>query len=376
MTINTTARKLSAPIRVLVIDDSLVIREVLRDVLDSEHDMEVIGTASDPLLARTLIKTLDPDVLTLDIEMAGMNGLEFLEHLMRLRPMPVVMISSHTHPGDEMSIRALEMGAVDVVGKNDGATGLFGLAAEITSKVRAAANARIRITRPTSGGHQLCRRDESRPAATLAEPSQVVGIGASTGGVQALNVLLGSLPEDSPPILIVQHMPAGFTPSFARRLDRNCRLAVTVAEHGMPIVAGRAYLAPGDRHLVVAGRGARLSCGLVTGPPVNQHIPSIDVLFSSMAEVVRRRGVGVILTGMGKDGSRGLERMRAAGASTACQNEATSVVYGMPKAAVEIGATEQELPLDRIAAFIMRRTRGALPRRQTVPGSRRQGTIT
>lgn len=338
----------SRKIRVLAVDDSAVVREVLHYVLSEDPEIEVVGTAPDPLVAREMIKALNPDVLTLDVEMSKMNGLEFLEKLMRLRPMPVVMISSHTFPGGEMSIRALEIGAVDVVGKNSGQGGLIALKDEIIAKVKAASRANIERATINAG---LPRR----PALKAASSShgRIVAVGASTGGVQALNVLLGAMPRDCPPLLIVQHMPAGFTKSFARRLDRSCEMIVSEAEDGMPVLRGQAFIAPGDRHLTLAKTPAGYVCRVTSGPPINHHMPSIDVLFQSVAIVARRRAVGVVLTGMGKDGASGLDMMRKAGAPTICQDEASSLIYGMPKAALAIGAAEYELPLARIAHFIL-----------------------
>lgn len=320
-------------IRVLVVDDSPTMRGMICAVLARDPEIEVVGQAGDPYEARDAVKSLNPDVLTLDVEMPKMSGIEFLEKIMRLRPMPVIMVSTLTQAGAEITLRALELGAVDCVGKPD----FDGL----PEKVRAAASARVRPP-----GEAI-----SRNAHPSYRPSDsVLAIGSSTGGVEALMTILSQFPENCPPTLITQHMPASFTTSFAARLDRLSEAHVCEADDGMPLESGRIYIAPGgDRHLEVRG-GARPSCALRLGDPVSGHRPSVDVLFESMAAAFGRRAVGVILTGMGKDGARGLLAMRDAGARTIGQSEASCVVYGMPKAAFELGAVERQLPLSKIAA--------------------------
>ena len=300
--------------------------------LKQDPGIEVVGTAGDPLEARETIKALNPDVITLDVEMPKMNGIEFLEKIMRLRPMPVIMVSTLTQAGAATSLQALELGAFDCVGKPQ-----FEALAE---KVKAAASARIRplAERPPPPA----RRNDYRPS------SKVLAIGSSTGGVEALISVLAGFPENCPPTLITQHMPPSFTASFAARLDRICAPRVAEASDGAPILPGHIYLAPGGAaHLEVVG-GMQPRCRLREGPPVSGHRPSVDVLFNSVADIFGRRSVGVILTGMGRDGAQGLAAMRAQGAATIGQDEASSVVYGMPKAAFELGAVERQVTLNGI----------------------------
>jgi len=329
---------MTRPVNVLVVDDSATMRALIVAALTADPEIRVVGQAADPIEARAAVKALNPDVITLDIEMPNMNGLEFLERLMRLRPTPVVMVSTLTQRGAEISIAALELGAVDCVGKPvaSGGEGFGGLAA----KVKAAAVARL------------------QPAATASvqksvadyEPSgAIMAIGASTGGVEALIKVVSAFPANCPPTVITQHMPVTFTHSLAARLDRLSAADVKVAEDGAEIRVGQVYLAPGDRHLRVSGSRA-LRCRLDDGPAVSGHRPSVDALFSSVAAAVGEKSVGVILTGMGRDGAAGLLAMRQAGATTLGQDENTSVVYGMPRVAFECGAVERQLPLHRIAA--------------------------
>ncbi len=320
------------PVRVLVVDDSPTMRGLISAVLRRDPDIDVIGGAGDPYEARELIKRLMPDVITLDVEMPRMSGVEFLEKIMRLRPMPVVMVSTLTQAGAAVSLQALEIGAFDCVGKPD----FEGLAA----KVKAAAASRVRV-RPAAAP-QAARPTAYQPA------DRVLAIGSSTGGVEALITMLASFPKNCPPTLITQHMPESFTKGFAARLDRLCEPAVEEASDGAPLAIGQIYLAPGGvAHLEVRG-GVRPACVLREGPAVNGHRPSVDVLFDSVARVFAGRGVGVILTGMGRDGAKGLLAMRQAGARTLGQDEASCVVYGMPKAAFDIGAVERQAPLSRI----------------------------
>ena len=327
-------------VRVLVVDDSPTMRALIRVVLENDPQIEVVGEAGDPLEARQAIKALDPDVLTLDVEMPNMNGIEFLEKLMRLRPTPVIMVSTLTHEGADAALAALELGAVDCVGKpTAGAADGF---SELAEKVKAAAGAKIqsRVERPWAG-----------PLAGFSGGGRLVAIGSSTGGVEALIAVLSRFPANCPPTVITQHMPPRFTASFAQRLDRLCAPEVLEAFDGAPIKPGRIYLAPGgERHLEV---GSGLRCVLKPADPVNGHRPSVDVLFHSVAAVSGRRSVGVILTGMGSDGARGLLALRQAGARTLGQDEASCVVYGMPRAAFALGAVERQAPIEKIAAAIL-----------------------
>ncbi|KAF0100533.1 MAG: two-component system chemotaxis family response regulator CheB [bacterium] len=339
-------------IRVLIIDDSALIRGIMKELINAQPDMEVVGQAPDPVSGRELIKQVNPDVLTLDVEMPRMNGLEFLEKLMRLRPMPVVMVSSLTERGNEVTLRALELGAVDFVtkprvGLSDG---LNELSAEIGEKIRAAARARIRrhaLNAPVP--------DTPRPLAGqfLHTTEKLVCLGSSTGGTEALKEVLTRMPASAPGTLITQHMPETFTASFAARLNGLSAMTVKEAEHNERILPGHAYVAPGHSHLLVRKSGAYYYTELSKGEPVNRHRPSVDVLFDSAARVLGPNAVGAILTGMGKDGAQGLLAMRAAGAHTIAQDEASCVVYGMPKAAVELGAAMDVLPLHDIARRIL-----------------------
>ena len=339
-------------IKVLVVDDSATMRSLISAVLRRDPDITVVGQAGDPFEAREAIKRLNPDVVTLDVEMPNMNGLAFLEKIMRLRPMPVVMVSTLTHVGAEVSLAALEIGAVDCVGKPTAGMQADAAFADLAAKVKAAGRARVRSVADRAPAH-----DEARsPAAGAFRPDgRIVAIGSSTGGVEALLAVLAAFPPNCPPTLITQHMPGTFTRSFAERLNRTCAAEVGEAYEGAPVEVGRVWLAPGgDYHLEVAGT-TRPRCRLVAGEPVNGHRPSVDVLFESVARVAGRAALGVILTGMGRDGAQGLLSMRRAGASTLGQNESTCVVYGMPKVAYEIGAVERQLPLERIGAEIVGR---------------------
>ena len=328
-------------IRVLVVDDSAVMRKLITAALSIDPDLEVVGEAGDPLLARDAIKALNPDVITLDVEMPNMNGIDFLERIMRLRPMPVVMISTLTARGTEVSLAALELGAVDCIEKPRGSDAEgFRLIAE---KVKMAARARLR---PRDS------RPEPPCTGAFAPNDRIVAIGSSTGGVEALLTLVERLPADCAPTLITQHMPATFTRSFAERLNRACAATVSEARDGDLLVPGRVYVAPGgERHLEIGGK-AQLRCKVTQGDPVGGHSPSVDILFSSVARTAKARGLGVILTGMGRDGALGLKAMRDAGGRTLGQDEATCVVYGMPRAAFEIGAVERQLPLEKLGPAI------------------------
>lgn len=335
------------PIRVLIVDDSSFVRQVLTEMLSRDDAIEVVGAAPNPLVAREMIKTFNPDVLTLDIEMPRMDGLMFLDKIMSLRPMPVVMISSLTQKGAETALRALEMGAVDYVAKPTIglAEGLAALADEIVSKVKIAASARVR---PLQQAKPAASPTGPKPAFDSSE--KIIAVGASTGGVEALQQLLMAFPPDAPAILVTQHMPAMFTESFARRLDKCCTIGVCQAEDGERVLPGHAYIAPGGLHLELARNGANYVCRLHDQATVSGHRPSVDVLFRSVARAAGANAIGIILTGMGKDGASGLLDMRRAGAATIGQDEATCVVYGMPKAAADCGAVQTELPLSKIPA--------------------------
>jgi two-component system chemotaxis response regulator CheB len=339
-------------IRVLIVDDSALVRKLLTQILASDPAITVVGAAPDPFVARDMIKSLNPDVLTLDIEMPRMDGLVFLEKIMTLRPMPVVMVSSLTQKGADTALRALEMGAVDYVAKPTIglADGFIALQAEIVATVKAAARASVRSVQP-SPAPARDKPDTARLTTGTAYSSseKVVAVGASTGGVEALHTLLSSFPADAPAILVTQHMPPAFTANFAQRLDQRCAMTVSQAKDGERVLPGHVYIAPGSHHLELARSGANYICRLHENAPVSGHRPSVDVLFHSVARAARADAVGIILTGMGKDGAAGLLAMRQAGASTIGEDEASCVIYGMPKAAYEAGATEIELPIGKIA---------------------------
>ncbi len=347
---------LSAPCRVLIVDDSAVVRQVLTEILAADPGIEVVGSAADPLLAREKIKRLAPDVLTLDVEMPRMDGLAFLENLMRLHPMPVVMVSSLTERGADTTLQALALGAVDFVSKPklDVARGLASYAEEICAKVKMAARSRVRIAARPSPSQNT---PGPLAAATPATPAplqfrttdKLIAIGASAGGTEALRVLLQGMPADAPAVVMTQHLPATFSTAFAERLDRHSAMAVREASDGEAVLAGHAYLPPGGKHLRIIRDGARWRCRIDDGPAVNRHKPAVDVLFNSVAQYAGGNAIGVILTGMGDDGARGLLEMRQAGARTLVQDEASSVVWGMPGAAVKLGAAEEILPLERIS---------------------------
>ncbi|MEG1028910.1 MAG: chemotaxis response regulator protein-glutamate methylesterase [Brevundimonas sp.] len=332
---------MSTPVRVLIVDDSATMRSLISAVLRRDPEISVVGTAADPLEARAAIKELNPDVITLDVEMPNMNGLEFLEKIMRLRPMPVVMVSTLTQAGTDVTLAALEVGAVDAVAKPAPGVPAQEAFADLAEKVKIAARSRVRPLET--------REARAVDGAYRADPSHVLAIGASTGGVEALLNILSAFPANCPATVVTQHMPATFTKSFAARLDKASGATVTEAVDGAPLAAGHVYIAPGgETHLeVVGGR-----CRLVAADTVNGHRPSVDVLFNAVARLGRPM-TGVILTGMGKDGARGLLAMRQAGARTLGQDEASSVVYGMPRAAFELGAVERQLSLPRLAPAIL-----------------------
>jgi two-component system chemotaxis response regulator CheB len=338
-----------APVRVVIVDDSALMRQLLTSCLSADPQIEVVGAAADPIEARDMIKALNPDVITLDVEMPRMDGVTFLRKIMTLRPMPVVMISTLTQAGAEVTLEALEIGAVDFIAKptKDIGTVMTELAGELQAKVKAAARVRVRA-----------RHIEQRPAKPKAvagnlSSKKIVVIGASTGGVEALKLVLLHLPADCPPILITQHMPERFTASFARRLDNECAMRVSEARDGDMIEAGHVYIAPGARHLELAKSGGKFVCRLTDDPPVSGHRPSVDVLFRSAARVAGPDIVGVILTGMGKDGSEGMVELRQAGATTLGQDEASSLIYGMPRVAFERGAVQRQYALNDMAEAIL-----------------------
>lgn len=330
-------------VTVLVVDDSPTMRGLITAALRRDPEIEVVGSAADPLEAREAIKRLNPDVITLDVEMPNMNGLEFLEKIMRLRPMPVIMVSTLTQAGAEVTLAALELGAVDAVGKPSAGITAMEAFADLAAKVKVAARSNIRA----SGSAPPPRPD----ASYRANPDLVLAIGASTGGVEALLTILSSFPADCPATVVTQHMPATFTGSFAARLDKASAATVAEATDGAPLSPGHIYIAPGgEAHLEVSGAAPR--CRLVRADTVSGHRPSVDVLFRSVARL-RRPMAGVILTGMGRDGAQGLLEMRQAGGRTLGQDESSSVVYGMPRAAFELGAVERQLPLNRLSAAIL-----------------------
>jgi len=345
----------TAPIRVLVVDDSAVMRQLLSVLLAEDPEIEVVGTAPDPLVARDRIKALNPDVITLDVEMPHMDGVSFLRKIMALRPMPVVMISTLTQAGAEITLEALEIGAVDFIAKPaaNAAQALTALADDLRAKVKAAARTRV-------GARRLAPPRPPRPK-FVASGDKVVFIGASTGGVEALKAVLMGLPEDCPPILVTQHMPPRFTAAFAERLDRECPMRVSEAKSGDAVAPGHVYIAPGSHHLEVMRRAGGLVCALSDAPPVSGHRPSVDVLFRSAARVVGARAVGVILTGMGKDGAEGMLEMRRTGADTIGQDEATALIYGMPRVAFERGGVVRQVGLAHVADAILDSCGAAAP---------------
>lgn len=340
-------------IKVLVVDDSALMRQLLTEIISSHPDLEVVGAAPDAYVARSKIKMLRPDVLTLDIEMPRMDGLSFLEKLMQLRPMPVVMVSSLTETNAEATIRALELGAVDCIAKPKGdlEAGMRGYSDLIAEKIRTAAHACVRYSAaPAQGMGSLPARLENAEALR----NRLIVVGASTGGTEAIENVLAPMPDNIPGILVVQHMPELFTKTFARRLDGLGRIRVKEAEQGDKVLPGHAYIAPGHSHLRVARRGAEYVLALSQEPPVNRHRPSVDVLFHSAAASGGRNVIGVILTGMGGDGAVGMKQMKLAGAYNIAQDRASCVVFGMPKVAIEKGGVDKILPLSEIPGEIVR----------------------
>jgi two-component system chemotaxis response regulator CheB len=361
---------------VVVVDDSALVRSLLAGIINRQPDMECVGAASDPIVAREMIRNQNPDVLTLDVEMPRMDGLDFLSRLMRLRPMPVVMVSTLTERGAETTMRALELGAVDFVSKPrvGVADGMRRLAEDIADKIRAAAAATVR--RAPGGAAQAPSPTGASAPHAAATPAvrpvgrlsteKVVFIGASTGGTEATKDVLVQLPPDFPAVAITQHMPPGFTTSYARRLDGLCRIRVKEAEDGERLLPGHAYIAPGGLHLSIERSGANYIACVRDGDPVNRHRPSVEVLFRSAARVVGPNAFGIMLTGMGADGARAMKDMRDAGSYNVCQDEASCVVFGMPREAILAGAAHEVLPLSQIAPHLIERLRattgGALHR--------------
>ena len=337
--------------KVLIVDDSALIRSVMSEIVNSQADMEVVATAPDPLVARELIKKHNPDVLTLDVEMPKMDGLDFLEKLMRLRPMPVLMVSSLTERGSEITMRALELGAVDFVTKPKLSiqTGMREYTELIADKIRAAARARVK--RASASAAPTTALPQLRSPLTSSE--KLIIIGASTGGTEAIREFLMQMPSDCPGILIAQHMPEGFTSSFARRLDSLCKIRVLEAAGNERVLPGHAYIAPGHSHLLLARSGANYMTRIEQSEPVNRHRPSVDVLFRSAALAAGKNAVGVILTGMGKDGAAGMLEMKNAGAQNFAQDEASCVVFGMPREAIAIGAAHEVAPLTALPGLVL-----------------------
>jgi two-component system chemotaxis response regulator CheB len=338
--------------KVLIVDDSALIRSVMSEIVNSQPDMEVVGVAPDPLVARELIKKTNPDVLTLDVEMPKMDGLDFLEKLMRLRPMPVLMVSSLTERGSEITMRALELGAVDFVTKPKISiqSGMREYTELITDKIRAASRARIK---PRSVHTNTASVVLPQLRSPLTSSEKLIIIGASTGGTEAIREFLMQMPSDCPGILIAQHMPEGFTTSFAKRLDSLCKISVAEAAGGERVLPGHAYIAPGHSHLLLARSGANYVTKIEQTPPVNRHRPSVDVLFRSAAEAAGKNAVGVILTGMGKDGAAGMLEMKTAGAYNFAQDEATCVVFGMPREAIALGAAQEIGALTALPGMVL-----------------------
>jgi two-component system chemotaxis response regulator CheB len=355
---------------VVVVDDSALVRSILTEIINRQPDMQCIGAASDPIAAREMIRNLNPDVITLDVEMPKMDGLDFLQRLMRLRPMPVVMVSTLTERGAEVTLKALELGAVDFVAKPKigVADGIRALAQDITDKIRIAAKAQIRrlhATAPAAAGAPAATGGATpplKPASPIASlgrlsTEKIIFIGASTGGTEATKDVLINLPADCPAVCITQHMPPGFTRSYAARLDGLCKIRVKEAQDGERILPGHGYIAPGGMHFSVERSGANYIARVQDGDPVNRHKPSVEVLFNSAARVVGQNALGIMLTGMGADGAKAMKTMKDAGSYNLVQDEATCVVFGMPREAINAGAADEVLPLQQIATRLIERLR-------------------
>jgi len=361
-----------AKTRVIVVDDSALVRSMLTEIINRQPDMECIGAAADPLVAREMIRNLNPDVITLDVEMPRMDGIDFLSKLMRLRPMPVVMVSTLTERGADVTLKALELGAIDFVAKPKigVADGLRQLSDDITDKIRIASKARIhRLPTPAGGAAPVTASSVPSSSSTAGAPKpasspslsslgrlsteKIIFIGASTGGTEATKEVLMSLPADAPAVVITQHMPPGFTKNYAARLDGLCKIRVQEARDGERILPGHAYIAPGGMHLSVERSGANYLARVKDGDPVNRHKPSVEVLFKSAAQVVGPNAIGIMLTGMGADGAKAMREMKDAGAYCVAQDEASCVVFGMPREAIAAGAVQEVLPLNKIASHLM-----------------------
>ena len=350
-------------IRVLIVDDSALVRGLLSDILAADRGIEVVGVAGDAHVAREKIKALNPDVITLDVEMPKMDGITFLRNLMRLRPMPVVMVSSLTERGADVTLDALAIGAVDYLSKPriDLAATLKDYGEELIEKIKTASKASVRALDPRRAAAIAARPahnadavlPRARPPKQLRTTDRIIAIGASTGGTEAIKEVLMRLPPDAPGVVIAQHIPKAFSTPFARRMNDCSQVTVCEAEDGQQVLAGHAYIAPGDRHLMVVRDGARYVCRLDDGVPVNRHKPSVDVLFRSVAQNAGGNAIGVLLTGMGKDGARGMKEMLDAGSRTLAQDEATSVVWGMPGEAVSLGAAQHVVPLESVASKVL-----------------------
>ncbi len=359
-----TGSSLPRRIRVLIVDDSALVRRILSDLLNRDRAIEVVGAAGDAYMAREKIKQLNPDVLTLDVEMPKMDGVTFLRNLMRLRPMPVIMVSSLTDHGADVTLDALAVGAVDFLPKPkvDVAATLGDYADELIAKIKMAAGARVRPYQVESAP-RVCRVDarysadavlsKQSPRAQFRTTERIVAIGASTGGTEAIRALLQRMPPDAPGMVITQHIPKAFSTPFAARMNGMTAMTVCEAEDGQQVLPGHVYIAPGDRHLLLVRSGARYLCKLDGGPPVNRHKPSVDVLFRSVAQQAGHNAIGVLLTGMGTDGALGLQEMHESGSPTVAQDEATSVVWGMPGQAVSLGAADHVLPLAKIGEKVL-----------------------
>ena len=341
--------------RVVVVDDSALVRGLLAEIIDRQPDMCCVGAASDPLVAREMIRNLNPDVITLDIEMPRMDGIDFLSRLMRLRPMPVVMVSTLTERGADVTLKALELGAVDFVAKPKigVADGLRQLGADITDKIRTAACARVHRLHTTPAATAGASPAAAPVSLGRLSTEKIIFIGASTGGTEATREVLVQLPADAPAVMITQHMPPGFTKSYAARLDGLCRISVAEARDGERVLPGHAYIAPGGHHLSVERSGANYIARVQDGDPVNRHKPSVEVLFNSAARVVGRNALAVMLTGMGADGAKAMKAMKDAGSWNLVQDEASCVVFGMPREAIAHGAAHEVLPLAQIAPRLM-----------------------
>ncbi len=352
-----------AKIRVVVVDDSALVRSLLTEIINRQPDMQCVGAAADPLVAREMIRETNPDVITLDVEMPRMDGLEFLSRLMRLRPMPVVMVSTLTEQGADITLRALEMGAVDYVAKpRIGITsGLNELAHDIVDKIRIAASAHVKRlpaahnATPAASTGTATPEVPRAPLPRLATTEKIICIGASTGGTEAIREVLVPLPADAPAMVITQHMPPGFTSSFAARLNGLCRISVAEARHGERILPGHAYIAPGGKQFRIDRSGSNYVAVVEDTEPVNRHKPSVEVLFKSAARVLGPNAIGIMLTGMGADGALAMREMKDAGAYNYVQDEATCVVFGMPRMAIQAGAAHEVLPLRQIAPTLLSR---------------------